>query len=439
MDQFGGMPFMVTLTLIALLVAYLSLFPAFACWLASRWKTAQGCAFYLLWFPACWLFSEWLRAQLLTGFPWLMAGYSQIDSPLVGFAPLMGVYGLTWLTLLIAGAAVLIIRRQSPWWLPTGALMACVVAGQLLQPITWTESQPPIKVALVQGNVPLTLKWIPENRVSILTRYRQLSENLDAEVIVWPESAMPLFEIEAVDFLYQYDQQLKSQNQTLITGIIALDTDTHRYYNALLAIGGSEQSNYQYGHPNRYYKRHLLPIGEFVPFEELLRPLAPIFNIPQSSFSRGDAHQGALDVNQHTWVAAICYEILFGEELRDIMTPRDDAIITVSNDTWFGRSIGPDQHLEIARMRAVEFNRPVVRGTNTGLTAMIDASGAITAQLPVDEEGVLTANINPATGTTPYQRWGLLPVALLCCAGLMSFLLSLRAKKRYAVEKTSSI
>jgi apolipoprotein N-acyltransferase len=431
MAEFGGMPLVVSLALMALLVAYLSLYPAFSCWLANKWQGRRGALYFLMWFPSCWLLGEWLRSWVLTGFPWLQPGYSQIDSPLAAIAPVFGLYGVTWLVLLLAAAGALIVRQSGKArWLACAIIALPLIIGSIFTSTSWTDAQPSLKVALVQGNVPLDIKWLPQHRAASLVMYQQETAAIeDADVIVWPESAIAALEYEVVDFLHDLDGQLLNKQQALITGVIAHDLQSNAYYNALVTLGqqgeqAGASSEYYYESPNRYYKNHLLPIGEFVPFEQLLRPLAPFFNLPMSSFNRGDAMQQNLQVKGHHWLAAICYEIAFGELLRPQFTPETDAIITVSNDAWFGTSIGPQQHLEIAQMRALEFGRPVLRSTNTGVTAIIDRFGNVQQRAPEYQQLTLNGEVIPATGITPYQRFGLWPMALVVLLGLSSGLVT---------------
>ncbi|WP_411991797.1 apolipoprotein N-acyltransferase [Agarivorans sp. DSG3-1] len=430
MAEFGGMPLFVSLALMVLLVGYLSLYPALACWLANKWQGKRSAMFYLLWFPACWLLSEWLRSWVLTGFPWLQPGYSQIDSPLSTIAPIFGLYGVTWLVLLLAAGGALIIRQSGKTrWLASAVVVTPLLIGLIFKGHSWTTAQQPLTVALVQGNVPLDIKWLPQNRAASLLMYQQETLAIEnADVIVWPESAIAALEYEVIDFLHELDGQLLNKQQALITGVIAHNLQTNAYYNALVTLGQQSKeagasSAYYYENPNRYYKNHLLPIGEFVPFEDLLRPLAPFFNLPMSSFNRGDTQQTNLEVKGHQWLAAICYEIAFGELLRPQFSEQTDAIVTVSNDAWFGTSIGPKQHLEIAQMRALEFGRPVVRSTNTGVTAIIDRFGKVQQHAPEYKQLTLSGEVTPATGITPYQRFGLWPISLVVLLGLASGLM----------------
>ncbi|WP_051326904.1 apolipoprotein N-acyltransferase [Aliagarivorans taiwanensis] len=435
MAQFGGMPLIASLALMALLAAYLSLYPALACWLAARWRGPRKTLFLLLWLPGCWLFAEWLRSWVLTGFPWLQFGYSQIDSPLSGLAPIGGVFLVTWLVMLLANSLVLLaVGSNAKRLLAALVIAAALLGGHQLKGIDWTEDQETIEVALVQGNIDLNIKWLPEYRWPTLNLYQQASfAHPEADVIIWPESAIAALEYEVLDFLHPLNEELLANQQALITGVISHDLQSDEYYNALITLGrfnDDDPRGYVFESPNRYYKNHLLPIGEFVPFEDLLRPLAPFFNLPMSSFDRGSASQPNLQVNGHAWLAAICYEIAFGELLRGQFSEQTDAIITVSNDGWFGTSIGPWQHLEIAQMRAVEFGRPIARATNTGMSVIINKWGDIDLLLEPYTQVSGSASLTPATGSTPYQQLGRWPLWLLMALAASSLLLGGRKQTR---------
>jgi len=422
-DQFGGMPFIATLALMALLCGYLALYSALVCYLLSRCFDTEGRRIWLA-FPALWLVTDWLRGWIMTGFPWLWLGYSQSDSPLAGWAPLLGVEGAT-LGVLLSGCALYLLISRRSIGLPLLVLAACWGGGALLRDWSWADASGKLKVALVQGNVEQTLKWVPEQRWPTLLKYLDLSEpHLDADLIVWPESAIPAMAFEVSDFLQRTDAALRSQHTALITGIIDYQRSSGRYYNSLLGLGqinadADADNGYHPGHGNRYFKHQLLPIGEFVPFEQWLRPLAPLFHLPMSSFSRGDWQQRNLQAKGHKIVPAICYEIAFNEQLRANLQPDSELLLTVSNDAWFGDSIGPHQHLQIARWRAMELARPVLRATNTGITAIIDAAGRIQQRLPQFEAGALADTIVLYRGLTPFARWGSWPLYLWIGAALL--------------------
>ncbi|TNI57409.1 apolipoprotein N-acyltransferase [Aeromonas dhakensis] len=429
MTMFGGIALPVAFVLLAGLSAYLALYPTLACWLFARFFRERHWSRWLLAFPALWLMADWLRGWVMTGFPWLWFGYSQIDGPLKGFAPILGVQGITLALLLTASALWLLWQSRKPAWLLVP--VALVGAAQGLMQLNWVTRGEPVKVALVQGNIEQSLKWDPEALVPTVRKYQDLSrENQDADIIVWPESAIPAIEKEMGNYLESLDKAMKVNDTGLLAGIIHYDLEQQRFFNTVLGMGVQDaegKESYYYQHKNRYYKYHLLPIGEFVPFEDLLRPIAPFFNLPMSSFSRGDEVQPNLIAKGLKFAAAICYEIIFPDEVRRNVQPDTDFLLTVSNDAWFGTSIGPWQHMEIARMRALELARPLLRDTNTGITIVTDIDGSIIAQIPQFEAGVLRTEVRPAHGVTPYLRFGSWPMYGLAAA-LLALALWLRPR-----------
>lgn len=433
MDLFGGMPKIVSALLIVLLCAYLAIYPSIALWASTRFLGLSNTQRYLLLMPVLWLISDWLRGVVLTGFPWAYLGYSHADTPLVGFAPLLGVQGMTLAIIVICGALTLLIQNQKIV-LSGAIIIALLISGYTLQKQQYTQPQPAVTVSLVQGNIDQSLKWEKEQLPEALLKYLTLSETekLDqkSEIIIWPESAVAALEINMQGFLQPLSTKLAAKNKTLITGIIGYESTTDAYYNSIIMLGKLPlQQGYSVQSKNRYQKHQLLPIGEFVPFENLLRPLAPYFNLPMSSFQRGAQVQHNLQTTQTTLAAAICYEIAFPELLRKNINAQTGVLLTLSNDAWFGHSIGPEQHLEIARMRAIEFGRPLLRATNNGVTAVFDATGNELGRLPRDVAAVLTKKIHPAYGQTPYQIVGSYPLYLYCLMVLLGLFLYSRYKK----------
>ncbi len=453
-DQFGGMPLIVSLLIMLMLCLYLALFSALSCYLTaffsplvpakltptqaqSETKASKALNLWLL--PPFWLIAEYLRSVILTGFPWLSLGYSQIDGPLAVFAPIIGEVGITALVLLInislykmlcylffinkptalkplSTAKELANKKQLA--IAVSVLITITVAQVRLQYIRWvTPNNEKVNVALVQGNIPQTMKWLPEQEWPTLLKYLDLTrENYDADIIIWPESAVPAVEPAVQDYLSNVNRSALLNNSAIITGIINYNFETKEYFNSLITLGAKnndDNQGYYYNSANRYYKNHLLPIGEFVPFQEWLRPLAPFFNLPMSSFTRGNYIQPNLMANNLHILPLICFEIAFPEQLAANLTAQTDIILTVSNDAWFGDSHGPHQHLEIARMRALEFGRPLLRSTNNGITAVIDHNGKITKRIPQFKEAVLKAKVQLVTGETPYSQWPRLILLLL--------------------------
>lgn len=433
MDTFGGLPLAASVGLMALLALYLALYPALTglglAWLTrtntpSLWRN-------LLLFPALWVLTEWARGWVMTGFPWIWAGYSQTQGPLKELASIIGALGLSFLIAMLAGALALCFSKRYKSLL----ILLPIIAVAAWVPPKLTQIKPTgesVKVALVQGNIPQSMKWEPEALWPTLLKYMDLSrEHFDADIIVWPEAAIPAPESMVQDFLDNANKVANLNHTSIITGIISRQHD--EFYNSLIVLGNHNQKqqdtpDYESDGSNQFKKHHLLPIGEFVPFEALLRPIAPFFNLPMSSFARGDYQQPNLSAVGHKIAPAICYEIAFPEQLRDSVNLGTDLLLTVSNDAWFGTSNGPLQHMEIAQMRAIELGRPLVRATNNGVTAVVDEQGNITAALPQFETGVLSATIPLVTGQTWFAKIGQTPLLLLC--GALLLLGFIRRKKQ---------
>ncbi|MFT5163901.1 MAG: apolipoprotein N-acyltransferase [Alteromonadaceae bacterium] len=421
-DQFGGLPIIGSLALMGILIAYLALFPALCAGLLIKYTPSSR--YWWLAFPAFWLFSEWLRSELLTGFPWLSLGYTQISTPLAGFAPVIGEVGITFIIGMIAVLLAQLLQRRYIKASIAGLVLIALLSNALHW-AQWVRPTGEIKtVALVQGNIKQEMRWAPENDGPTLLKYRDLTRpHYDADLVIWPEAAIPKLEPASSNDLRNIDTALAMNSTALISGIIDYNFESRDIYNTLIVLGlrneNDNKGQYHYPHANRYNKHHLLPIGEFVPFEDLLRPLAPIFDLPMSSFSRGDIKQTNLRANGLNVVPAICFEIIFPRQVRQNITDNSDFILTVSNDAWFGDSAGPFQHLQIAQMRALEFGRPLLRATNNGVTAITDEKGNIIAQLPQFTVGVLKSQVKLVSGLTPYQRFGDWPLGGLSLLGLI--------------------
>lgn len=413
-EQFGGLPLAASLGLMFLLCGYLALFPAI---LFSLLKKYIKLSMWPLALPLAWFLMEWLRARVLTGFPWLSLGYSQSNSIFSSFYPLIGEVGLSILMVLVSISLACGIK-QKKYFLAATPLLVCLLVSIVLASVHWTvptgESK---KVALVQGNIKQSIKWDPLEADRQMLKYKEMSKDYwQHDLIIWPEAAIPMFESASQAYLLELETTATKYSTGLISGIINYDIYTGIGYNSLIALGRDHDSNripYYKNHSNRYSKHHLLPIGEFVPFESLLRTLAPIFNLPNSSFTRGAYVQDNLVSGGITLAPAICFEIAFPRQLSANINSSTQAILTVSNDAWFGDSHGPHQHLQIAQVRAKEFGLPVFRATNNGVTALIDHQGNINARLPQFSDSVLSRNVNLVSGTTYYTRFSDWPIFIL--------------------------
>lgn len=407
--DFGEAPPVLAGLITLLLVVCLALFLALLGWGLYRLRSRRRLGLYLVVaLPAGWVLAEWVRNWLLTGFPWLLLGHTQVDTWLNGLAPLAGTFGLSLVVALLAGlTAWLVLTSEWRLRLVLVMLAAVILLGGLgARQFTW--SQPAgnaMDVALVQGNIPQALKWQPEHREPFFRRYQRLTtEHLGADLILWPESALPAFYHEAREaFLVPLATQVQSAGGRLITGVLVYDFDRQQMYNALLAPAAD-------GQDGLYYKRHLVPFGEYVPFG-LLDTLEQFLTVTAFNTSPGRG-RNLLKVNGSVIGASICYEVVFGEEIVEAL-PAAELLVNVSNDAWFGGSIGPKQHFEIARMRSLETARPLLRATNNGITAVVAANGQVQARLPQFTIDVLRAQVQPRTGITPYAWWGNYPVVLL--------------------------
>lgn len=405
-DQFGGIGTFFPVVLTLLFTVIMALYYGTVGWLAQRLGIRLGGApRLLLVFTPLWLLIEWLRGWFLTGFPWLALGYSQIDSPLRGYAPLLGVYGVSLAVLFSAALVLLLVadRRRLP---AVSALVLLWGGGWGLAQWQWTESAgEPLQVSLIQGNIPQEQKWRPDQFAPTLALYLDLTRaNWQSDLVVWPETAVPalLHRVEG-SVLQSLAREAREHGSQVLLGIPVWQKQGGRFYNAMVTRGSDQGA---------YYKRHLVPFGEYMPLRALLQPLVELLAIPMSNFSAGEDARPVLRLAGYPAGISICYEDAFGEEVIQAL-PEAAFLVNASNDAWFGDSIALPQHLEIARMRALETGRYLLRVTNTGITALIGPEGDLQAVAQPFRQEVLTGEIKPKTGLTPYAAMGNGAVVLL--------------------------
>lgn len=429
---FGGMPGWLALFAIALLVIYLSLWPAFAGLLAARLAPPASWARLVI-AAAAFTAAEWIRSYLFTGFPWLALGYTQVPGgPMRGYAPIGGVYLVTLAAVLVAAllahaAAALAQNARRALPIAAGGALALAVAGTALSHLEWTRaSGPPLPVSLVQGNIVQETKFDPQFRTGTFDRYLRLVGTSRGRLIVLPESAFPVFSDEIPDaILLSLIRTASARDGDALLGLFTAlppeaGSDVPRYYNTVVALGTSDLQFYR--------KNHLVPFGETIPLKPILGWFVrSVLHIPLADQARGGATQPALLVAGERVAVDICYEDAFGAEL--IHGARDaHLLVNVTNDAWYGHSIAAEQHNQIAAMRALELGRPMLRATNTGITSTIGYDGREIARLPWFAEGVLEVAVAGRTGATPYLRVGDRAVLVLCAVLILAAIVSARRR-----------
>jgi apolipoprotein N-acyltransferase len=404
---FGQAPLLLALLLMLGLVIIMALYYGAAGWMIARLGNGNMWRFILL-APAVWVLLEWVRGWFLSGFPWMTLGYSQIDSPLAGFAPLLGVYGLSLMVMISASAllAALLSRgnRRAPFLVL--AVLPWTV-GIAVGSLSWTEaSGPTVRTTIVQGGVSQDRKWLPEQFTSTLDLYRgSILRNGDSDLVIWPEVAIPSYIDLVESYVSQLELDIAARDQTLLFGILERDFAAKQVFNSVVAIGGEGRQIYR--------KRHLVPFGEYFPVPDFVREWMRLMSLPNSNITSGADVQPLLRMPDGNLLSlAICYEDAFATEQLYAL-PDASILVNVSNDAWFGNSIAPHQHLQIARMRALEAGRYVVRATNNGVSAFIGPDGKLHARGPQFEYVSMTYDVQPRTGLTPFARFGNRPVILL--------------------------
>ena len=440
LHTFGAMPMPLAALATLLFCAFLALFPAVTGYVVARVPCSTSIKLLLV-APAAWTLTEWARGWIFTGFPWLAAGYSQIPgSPLAGYAPVAGVYGVSLAVALSAGGLALYFMRESERIqrggttslsavfsreaFPPLVIVACVAAlwtaGFGLKQIAWTQpTGVTTTVDLLQGNVAQDMKWREDKLIATLDAYRDMVKSSSAQLIVLPETAVPLFLHQVPPgYLAELSAHARKNKGDILIGVPER-LPNGEYFNTVISLGSADSQSYR--------KSHLVPFGEFIPLRPLLGWIVGVLAIPLQDFSRGAVDQQPLNVAGQRVAVNICYEDVFGEEIIRQL-PQATILINASNVAWFGRSIAPRQHLQISQMRAMESGRYMLRSTNTGVTAVIDERGHVKASAPEFEQAAVTHKVPGFEGVTPFVRWG--NYGMLVIAGVMLLLAALISRKR---------
>jgi apolipoprotein N-acyltransferase len=422
----GSAPAFFAILLIFLLSSYLSIYTALAAYTVNRFLPDKAVLRLLFFYPASWLLFEWLQGYVMTGFAWMQIGYTQIDLPLAGFAPVLGNHAVGGVIAFCAGALTLLVKQglfkqgQKISYkysvFAVSAVLLLWLLGGLLKTIDWTEQYgEPIKVSVIQGNIAQKDKWKSHLRQSMLDLYRDLSlAQEDVDLIVWPETAIPDYRYRVKPFLNQLRSDMKARDADLILGIF-VKNDENRYHNSVINVQGGI-----------YSKRHLVPLGEYIPLRFLVEFFNAWVKIPMSDIAAANEEQALLTAAGVPLGVSICFEEAFARDvIKDL--PEAKILLNVSNDAWFEDSHEPHQHHAIARMRALETGRYMIRSTNTGITSLIGPHGEVISQLPQFETGVLNGNVQPLSGATPFVQWGDWLIVGICSLLLVGFAFKYRS------------
>jgi apolipoprotein N-acyltransferase len=379
-------------------------------------------------FASLWVLFEWMRSWLFTGFPWLYLGYAHTTSWLHPLAPVLGVLGISFAVVFYAGLLYEMFelwhhqKFDSPLRYGVYAGILCLLGLMLwlLDSFNWVQVSPDksAEVALVQANIDQNLKFDPAYINQGISLYEELSAQLwGNDIIIWPETAIPILYQRAGSVLGYFDQQARASNSTLVSGILYREENGDTY-NSITALGNGS---------GVYHKQKLVPFGEYVPLSALMKSVLQLFALPMSSLTAGPADQSLLRANDFTLASYICYEVVYPDFVRQ-QAYQADFLVTISNDTWFGASIGPLQHLQMAAMRALENGRYMVRATSNGLTAFINEQGQVLAKAPQFEVATLSSRVPAISGRTPFSYWGSWPVVLL---SMLVLVLMVRSRKNH--------
>lgn len=412
-NVYGNAPPVLAGILTGLFVAGLALLFSFQCWLYQRFFHKY---YPSISFAAVWVLFEWFRSWFLTGFPWLYLGYAHLDTPLAGIAPVFGVMGISFIVVLTACLLFQFSKvnkaknKQNHYLKLTASLLVLWMLPALLKNIAWVTEKPDenIQVGLVQANIDQNRKFDRAYLNESLDLYERLSNQLwEGEIVIWPETALPVLYQQAGDLLDAYSRIASQNDSTLITGILSLNEGL--VHNSITSLGAGA---------GLYHKQKMVPFGEYLPFAGVLESVLQLFELPMSNLSPGPSNQAMLSAGSLSLAPFICYEVVYPDFVRKNAIGAD-FLVTISNDTWFGASFGPLQHLQMAAMRALENGRYIVRATNNGVSAIINEKGQILSRTPQFKPAVLKGEVKVFSGRTPFSWWGSYPLLAFCVLFLL--------------------
>ena len=414
LHDFGGMPWWFAGFCTFCLCAFMALFPALVGLLTARFGKLMISA------PILWGLSDWIRSWIFTGFPWLTMGYSQVPhSPLAGYMPLFGVYGVSVITVLMASSIGVWLATKNVIYKRNAIAIVILtfVVGGVLKVVEWTTPiGKAISVALLQGNIAQDEKWSPEKAQSTIDQYMQMIIASKAQLIVTPETALPVTSNQLDPSINDVLRAKAKQNGgDILVGLIQVNSsanqpDYDRYFNSAISYGTSLNQSYS--------KNHLVPFGEFIPLKQVFGWIyRDWLNIPLSDLSRGGTKQQPMNLAGQKIAVNICYEDVFGEEINRQL-PTATMLVNMTNDAWWGQSYAADQHLQFSQARALETGRQMLRATNTGATAAIDQHGYVLAHVPHFTKTTLNISAQGYAGSTPYVRLGNWPFIVFCFSAI---------------------
>jgi apolipoprotein N-acyltransferase len=422
--EFGQAPAWLAVALVGALLAIKGGYYALLAYVVTRIAPDPSPARSLILIPAGWTLMEWLRGWLFTGFPWLQLGYSQSDSPLAALTTVGGIHLVTFSVAVTAGAIIVVFFQGGRARIAALAFAAALwLGGWLLDGREWTRPVgDPVDIALLQGAIPQDEKWLVANRASTLEKYRKLNrEALGAKIIVWPESAVPILAHEAAVYLEGIRRESEARGSDVMLGLLNFDLGTGEIRNGLYSMSREGDG--------WYYKRRLVPFGEYFPVPEAVRNWMRLQSLPYYDMTPGAEHQPLLEAGGERLAATICYEDAYGSDQLAALAGAT-LLVNVTNNAWFGDSSAPHQQLQMARFRALEAGRFLMRATSNGITAVIGPDGSVLDRIPQFQAGILKARVQPRSGLTPYARTGNLPILSFAFLTLIAFAAArLRARK----------